>query len=114
MLRIRKYLKPYMLMLAASIILLFIQANLDLALPDLLARMVNTGVQLSGVESTVSEALRQETLERLTLFMNEEDAAAEYLEESDKTVLEETARLLRDKNELVREMQRTGAFTFGE
>lgn len=76
MLRIRKYLKPYMLMLAASIILLFIQANLDLALPDLLARMVNTGVQLSGVESTVSEALRQETLERLTLFMNEEDAAA--------------------------------------
>jgi ATP-binding cassette subfamily B multidrug efflux pump len=76
MLRIRRYLKPYMLMLLASVILLFIQANLDLALPDLLSQIINTGVQLSGVESALSTALRQETLERLTLFMNDEDAAA--------------------------------------
>lgn len=76
MLRIRRYLKPYMLMLAASIILLFIQANLDLALPDLLSRIVNTGVQLSGVETAVAEALRQETLDQLTLFLSEEDEAA--------------------------------------
>lgn len=76
MLRIRKYLKPYTLMLVASIILLFIQANLDLALPDLLSRIVNIGIQQSGVDSPVPEAMRQETMERITLFMSEEDAAA--------------------------------------
>ena len=38
-------------MLAACIILLFIQAMLDLTLPDLLSRIVNTGVQASGVET---------------------------------------------------------------
>lgn len=76
MLRLRRYLKPYALMLGAAIILLFIQANLDLALPDYLANMVNTGIQLSGIESSVSNAMRQETMERLTLFMNAEDEAA--------------------------------------
>jgi ATP-binding cassette subfamily B multidrug efflux pump len=75
MLRIRGYLKPYLALLAASIILLFIQAYLDLTLPDLLARIVNTGIQQSGVESSVPTAMRQETLQRLTLFMSQEDAA---------------------------------------
>ena len=46
MLRIRNYLKPYMLMFAACIILLFTQAMLDLTLPDLLSRIVNTGIQM--------------------------------------------------------------------
>ncbi|MFN2224296.1 MAG: ABC transporter ATP-binding protein [Candidatus Promineifilaceae bacterium] len=76
MLRIRSYLKPYLLMFLASVILLFIQANLDLALPDLLSRIVNNGVQLNGVESPVPEALSQETLDHLTLFLSKEDAAA--------------------------------------
>ncbi len=73
MLRIRKYLKPYTLMLVVVIILLFAQAMLDLTLPDYLAKIVNTGVQLSGIETAVSEALAQERLEQLVLFMSEED-----------------------------------------
>lgn len=76
MLRLRKYLKPYTLALIAVIILLFAQAMLDLALPDYLAQIVNTGVQLGGIESSVSEAIKQERLEHLTLFMDAEDAAA--------------------------------------
>lgn len=76
MLRIRRYLKPFLLMFAASVILLFIQANLDLALPDLLSRIVNNGVQLNGVDSPVATALSQETLDHLTLFLGDEDAAA--------------------------------------
>ena len=75
MLRIRRYLKPYWLMLVASIILLFIQAMLDLTLPDLLSQIVNTGVQAAGVETAVMSAMRQETMERITLFMSEEDAS---------------------------------------
>ncbi len=76
MLRIRRYLKPYMLMFTASVILLFIQANLDLALPDYLSRIVNTGIQQSGVESPVPEAMRRNILERLTLFLSDEDETA--------------------------------------
>ena len=76
MLRIRRYLKPYMFMFLASVILLFIQANLDLALPDYLSRIVNTGIQQSGVESTVPEAMRQGTLNHLALFLSNEDETA--------------------------------------
>ncbi len=76
MLRLRKYLKPYTLLLAASIILLFIQAMLDLALPDYLAQIVNTGVQLSGIESAVSEAVSSSRLEQLALFMGADDEEA--------------------------------------
>lgn len=76
MLRIRSYLKPYLTMLTAAVILLFIQANLDLALPDYLSQIVNTGIQQSGVESTVPEAMRQETLDRLVLFLNDEEETA--------------------------------------
>ncbi len=63
-------------MLAATILLLFAQAYFDLALPDYLADLVNTGVQLNGIESQVSGAMREQTMERLTLFVSEEEAAA--------------------------------------
>lgn len=76
MLRIRRYLKPYMLMFTAAVILLFIQANLDLALPDYLSKIVNTGIQQSGVEGTVPDAMRQSTLEHLVLFLSEDEATA--------------------------------------
>jgi ATP-binding cassette subfamily B protein len=65
-----------MLMLVVSIILLFAQANFDLALPDYLSRIVNTGIQQSGVDNAIPEAMRQETLGRLTLFLNEAEATA--------------------------------------
>ena len=76
MLRIRRYLKPYMLMFVAAVILLFAQANFDLMLPDYLSRIINTGIQQSGVESTVPEAMRQETMTRLLLFLNDDEATA--------------------------------------
>lgn len=76
MLRLRRYLNPYMFMFMVSVILLFIQANLDLALPDYLSRIVNTGIQQSGVESPVAVAMRQETFDHLLLFLSEEEATA--------------------------------------
>jgi len=73
MLRIRHYLSPYMLMFAASIVLLFAQANFDLALPDYLSKIVNTGIQQSGVESPVPDAIRKSEMDRVVLFMSAED-----------------------------------------
>ncbi len=75
MLRLIKYLKPYSLLILLSIVLLFVQANADLALPDYLSRIVNNGIQQSGVANAVPEAVRQSTMERLSLFMSAEDKA---------------------------------------
>lgn len=71
MLRILKYFKPFIPLLMIAIILLFIQANADLALPDYMSRIVNVGIQQGGVEEAAPEALRASTLERVNLFLTE-------------------------------------------
>ena len=73
MLKLMRFAKPYWLMLVLSIALLFAQANFDLALPDYLSRIVNTGIQQGGVEDAVPQAIRQRQMERVVLFMNEAD-----------------------------------------
>jgi len=70
-----KYLKPFIAAILLTMLLLFAQANADLALPDYMSRIVNVGIQQGGVENAVPEALRQVTLERLFLFMSAEDQA---------------------------------------
>ena len=71
--RLFKYLRPYLLFILAAVSLLFIQALTDLALPDYLSRIVNTGLQQSGVESPVPQALRPETMDKLFLFLDDDD-----------------------------------------
>ena len=71
--RLLKYLKPYTLLIILSMALLFVQANADLALPDYLSRIVNNGIQQNGVENAVPAALRQSTMEKLALFIDEAD-----------------------------------------
>ena len=74
MLRLLKYLKPYWLLILIAVALLFVQANADLALPDYLSKIVNNGIQQSGVENAVPAAIRQSEMNRLILFLNAEDA----------------------------------------
>lgn len=72
MLRLTRFLKPYWVMVVIAIALLFVQANADLALPDYLSDIVNTGIQQGGVDSVWPEAMRQVTLDRLGLFLGED------------------------------------------
>jgi ATP-binding cassette subfamily B multidrug efflux pump len=76
MLRLAKYLKPYTTMLLLAIVLLFAQANFDLALPDYLSRIVNNGIQQSGVENAVPVAIRQSEMDRVVIFMSAADKAS--------------------------------------
>ncbi len=69
MLRIVKYFKPYLWQVLLTIILLFVQANADLALPDYLSRIVNNGIQAGGIESPLPAFLRAAQLERTALFL---------------------------------------------
>ncbi len=73
MLRLAKYLKPYILSILLAIALLFVQANADLALPDYMSRIVNNGIQQGGIENAVPVAIRQSELDKLTLFMSASD-----------------------------------------
>ena len=73
MVKLAKYTKPYLLMILLAIVLLFVQANLDLALPDYLSRIVNTGIQQGGVESAVPVAIRQSEMNRLVVFLSTAD-----------------------------------------
>jgi ATP-binding cassette subfamily B multidrug efflux pump len=68
MLKLAKYLKPYRWALIVSIALLFAQANFDLALPDYLSRIVNTGIQQGGVENAIPSAIRQSEMNRVVSF----------------------------------------------
>lgn len=63
-------------MILLAIVLLFVQANADLALPDYLSKIVNIGIQQNGVEHALPIAIRQSQMARLLLFLNVDDAAA--------------------------------------
>jgi ATP-binding cassette subfamily B multidrug efflux pump len=69
MLRLTRYLKPYLLLLIISIALLFGQAMADLALPNYMSEIVNVGIQQGGVESAVPTAIRQSQMEKVTIFL---------------------------------------------
>jgi ATP-binding cassette subfamily B protein len=63
-------------MLLLAIVLLFAQANFDLALPDYLSRIVNVGIQQGGVEDAVPVAVRESTMDKLLLFVEPDDRDA--------------------------------------
>ncbi len=73
MLRILKYFKPYTLLLLLAVALLFVQADADLTLPDYMSDIVNVGIQQSGVEHAVPEAMRQSTMTHLALFLTPDE-----------------------------------------
>ncbi|HPH94868.1 MAG TPA: ABC transporter ATP-binding protein [Anaerolineaceae bacterium] len=76
MLRLVKYLKPYLPAILLAIVLLFVQANADLSLPDYLSKIVNIGVQQGGIEQAVPQAIRQSEMDRVMIFLNAEEKAA--------------------------------------
>jgi len=75
MLRLAKFIKPYLILVLLTIALLFVQANADLALPDYMSRIVNYGIQQGGVQSAVPQAIRQSQMDRVTLFLSDADKA---------------------------------------
>ena len=71
-----RYLKPYLASIALIVALLFLQANADLALPDYMARIVNTGIQQGGIEDSLPRAIGGKELEKALLFTSQEESAS--------------------------------------
>jgi ATP-binding cassette subfamily B protein len=76
MFRLKKYVKPFFILLIIAVGLLYLQAQMDLALPDYLSRIVNIGIQQNGVEDEIPKVLEKEDYEKLKLFLTESDSDA--------------------------------------
>jgi ATP-binding cassette subfamily B protein len=73
MIKIFKYLKSSIVSVLAIILLLFVQAYLDLTLPDYTSKIVNIGVQQAGIEDAAITEIGKSSLNNLLLFMNDDD-----------------------------------------
>ena len=71
---LKTYLKPFAALVLACILLLFGQAMCDLTLPNLMSDIVNTGIQLGGVDEAAPAVLNRQAVDLLTLFMNDAEA----------------------------------------
>jgi ATP-binding cassette subfamily B protein len=54
MIKLIKYLKPYVAFLAAAVTLLFVQAQCDLALPDYMSEIINDGILMSNIHEIIT------------------------------------------------------------
>ena len=73
MLKMFRYMKERWYFILCIVVLLFVQAFCDLSLPDYTSRIVNVGIQQSGIEDCVPDRIREESMDQLMLFMDSED-----------------------------------------
>ncbi len=60
-------------MILLAVVLLFVQANADLSLPDYMANIVNYGIQQSGVTNAIPKAIRTSQFYRIVIFSSPAD-----------------------------------------
>lgn len=84
MIKLAKYLKPFLISLALAILLLFGQATTDLNLPNYMSDIVNVGIQQNGIEHAAPEAISPAGLKLMTTFMVD----------SEKTLISENYQLV--------------------
>ena len=68
MIKVLKNLKESWLSVIVIVILLIIQATCDLTLPDYTSKIVNVGIQNSGIEKVAPEVIRKKTMDSLLNF----------------------------------------------
>ncbi len=73
MLKLFKYLKNSIFSILLIVILLVMQAVCDLSLPDYTSKIVNVGIQQSGIENATYSALTSNTMDKLLLFISDDD-----------------------------------------
>lgn len=70
-----KYLKPYVLLVIAVVVLTFVQVQTELALPDYMSSIVTNGIQYGGITSDIPEIITKEDMDDILVFMNDTDAS---------------------------------------
>lgn len=75
MLKLFKNLKESIVLVVIVVALLFVQAYCDLSLPSYTSDIVNVGIAQNGIDSNAVEAITENSMNQLMIFMNEEDKA---------------------------------------
>ncbi len=75
MTKLARYLKPFALIVLASIVLLFGQAMADLNLPNYMSDIVNVGIQQNGIQEAAPQAISAKGLTFMKSFMTAEQKA---------------------------------------
>nr|WP_320023806.1 ABC transporter ATP-binding protein [uncultured Acetobacterium sp.] len=73
MIKLARYLKPYLPVLIITLALLFVQAISDLNLPNYMSDIVNVGIQQNGIEHATPEAISEDGYALMTTFMTEDE-----------------------------------------
>ena len=75
MLKLKRYMKPYLGFLLAAVLLLFGQAMLELELPNMMSNIVNIGIQQGGITQAAPDAIDADAMALMKQFMSTEDQA---------------------------------------
>ena len=99
MLRLRKYIRPYLGYIILMLVLLLGQSAVDLNLPNLMSNIVNVGIQQGGIEETAPEVIPENELELMMQFMTPEEqkvmaASYEKVTEKDSEILKKWPKAL--------------------
>ena len=68
-----QFLKPYAPRVLLILCVLVVQAYCDLSLPTYTSNIVNVGIQQSGIDEEIPENISEEEMNRLLLFVSEDD-----------------------------------------
>lgn len=82
-----KILRKFTFPILCVIVFLFIQAQLDLKLPEYTSNIVNVGIEQKGIENNAFIAIRESSLNKILLFSEDKDsilAYYDYLEKGSK------------------------------
>lgn len=68
-----KEFKPFTISIIIIIMLLFMQASADLALPDYMSNIVNIGIQQNGIQNAVPQVMRAKEFEKIKTFLDDKE-----------------------------------------
>ena len=98
-----KFMKPYAATILMIVVFLVLQAYCDLSLPGYTSDIVNVGIQQGGIDTAIPEQISVEDMDRLFLFVSEQDQKTVLdAYERDTDTYESEAYVLKDgilKNE---------------
>ena len=98
MFKVLKNLKQSWFSVIIIVLLLIIQATCDLTLPDYTSKIVNVGIQNSGIENVAPEIIRETTMDNLLLFTEDDEQILSSYEKISKDTLsqDEYEKLVED------------------
>ena len=91
-----KYLKTYWKMAFVILLVLLVQVYCDLSLPSYTSDIVNVGIQQAGVDDKIAEAISEEEMEKVLLFVQADDRQTVLdAYEKDENTYNQTAYVLK-------------------